>query len=66
MAYTYWKTGQHRRPAHFELFFRKNPFGGSFTIFAGLDEVLNLLTSFRFSVSDARRPLPAQVCQVWA
>ena len=66
MAYAYWKTGQHRRPAHFKLFFRKNPFGGSFTIFAGLDEVLNLLASFRFSESDASCSPPAQVCQVRA
>lgn len=52
MAYAYWKTNQHRRPSHFELFFRKNPFGGSYTIFAGLDEVLKYLANFRFSESD--------------
>lgn len=52
MAYAYWKTNQHRRHAHFELFFRKNPFGGSFTLFAGLDEVLKFLSNFRFSTED--------------
>ncbi|KAL7438147.1 hypothetical protein ACHAXH_008404 [Discostella pseudostelligera] len=52
MAYAYWKTNQHRRIAHFELFFRKNPFGGSYTLFAGLDEVLKYLANFRFSDSD--------------
>lgn len=52
MAYAYWKTNQHRRIAHFELFFRKNPFGGSYTLFAGLDEVLKFLANFRFSDSD--------------
>lgn len=52
MAYAYWKTNQHTRSAHFELFFRKNPFGGSYTIFAGLDEVLRFLTHFRFTDSD--------------
>jgi nicotinate phosphoribosyltransferase len=52
MAYAYWKTGQHNRKAHFELFFRKNPFGGSYTLFAGLDEVLKFLSSFRFSQED--------------
>ncbi|KAL7537296.1 hypothetical protein ACHAXR_007717 [Thalassiosira sp. AJA248-18] len=45
-------TNQHKRPAHFELFFRKNPFGGSYTLFAGLDEVLKFLSNFRFSESD--------------
>ena len=52
MAYAYWKTDQHLRPAHFELFFRKNPFGGSYTLFAGLDEVLKFLAHFRFSEED--------------
>ena len=52
MAYAYWKTGQHKKKAHFELFFRKNPFGGSYTLFAGLDEVLKFLSSFRFSPDD--------------
>ncbi|KAL3798529.1 hypothetical protein HJC23_011833 [Cyclotella cryptica] len=54
MAYAYWKTNQHLRPAHFELFFRKNPFGGSYTLFAGLDEVLKFLAHFRFSEDDIR------------
>mmetsp|Transcript_34721 Transcript_34721/g.83912 ORF Transcript_34721/g.83912 Transcript_34721/m.83912 type:complete len:595 (-) Transcript_34721:366-2150(-) len=52
MAYAYWKTNQSHRPAHFELFFRKNPFGGSYTLFAGLDEVLKFLSNFRFSEDD--------------
>lgn len=52
MAYAYWKTNQHNRPAHFELFFRKNPFGGSYTLFAGLDEILKFLSNFRFSPGD--------------
>ena len=52
MAYAYWKTNQHLRSAHFELFFRKNPFGGSYTLFAGLDEVLKFLAHFRFTEDD--------------
>lgn len=52
MAYAYWKTNQHQKPAHFELFFRKNPFGGSYTIFAGLDEVLKFLANFKFTHED--------------
>eukprot|EP00581_Thalassiosira_minuscula_P002414 CAMPEP_0183736312 /NCGR_PEP_ID=MMETSP0737-20130205/49020_1 /TAXON_ID=385413 /ORGANISM="Thalassiosira miniscula, Strain CCMP1093" /LENGTH=567 /DNA_ID=CAMNT_0025970275 /DNA_START=134 /DNA_END=1837 /DNA_ORIENTATION=+ len=52
MAYAYWKTNQHNRAAHFELFFRKNPFGGSYTVFAGLDEVLKFLSNFHFSADD--------------
>ncbi len=52
MAYGYWKTGKERDKAVFDLFFRKNPFGGEFTIFAGLEEVIRSLHAFRFTDSD--------------
>ncbi|XP_010788223.1 nicotinate phosphoribosyltransferase-like [Notothenia coriiceps] len=49
MAYAYWRTGRHQEPAVFELFFRNNPFGGGFTLFAGLQDCLLFLRSFRFT-----------------
>lgn len=52
MAYAYWKSNRHEDDAVFDLFFRKNPFGGEFTIFAGLEEVLRFVSSFRFTEED--------------
>ncbi|CAN6466475.1 unnamed protein product [Victoria cruziana] len=47
MAYAYWKAGKHLERAVFDLFFRKNPFGGEFTIFAGLEECIRFIANFR-------------------
>jgi nicotinate phosphoribosyltransferase len=49
MAYSYWKAGKMDEEAVFDLFFRKNPFGGEFTVFAGIDEVINFVSSFEFN-----------------
>jgi len=39
MAYAYWKAGRHNDHAVFDLFFRKSPFKGEYTVFAGVEEV---------------------------
>lgn len=49
MAYAYWRAGRDQEPAVFELFFRDNPFGGGFGLFAGLYDCLLFLRSFRFT-----------------
>lgn len=62
MAYAYWRAGRHQEPAVFELFFRDNPFGGGFSLFAGLHDCLLFLQSFRFTDEDVeflRSVLPA-------
>lgn len=55
MAYAYWRAGRDRETAVFELFFRENPFGGGFTLFAGLNDCLRFLRSFRL-VEDGESP----------
>ncbi|XP_020793718.1 nicotinate phosphoribosyltransferase [Boleophthalmus pectinirostris] len=52
MAYAYWRAGRHQEPAVFELFFRDNPFGGGFSLFAGLQDCLQFLQSFCFTDED--------------
>ncbi|CAF95247.1 unnamed protein product, partial [Tetraodon nigroviridis] len=52
MAYAHWRAGRAQQPAVFELFFRENPFGGGFTLLAGLHDCLRFLRGFRFSEDD--------------
>src|SRR5437773_2390098 len=41
MAYGYWKAGVAAHEACFHLVFRKNPFGGGFTIACGLEHAID-------------------------
>uniref|UniRef100_A0A669DHF9 Nicotinate phosphoribosyltransferase n=1 Tax=Oreochromis niloticus TaxID=8128 RepID=A0A669DHF9_ORENI len=52
MAYAYWRAGRHEEHAVFELFFRDNPFGGGFSLFAGVHDCLLFLRNFRFADED--------------
>ncbi|KAK4477480.1 hypothetical protein RD792_016703 [Penstemon davidsonii] len=66
MAYAYWKAGKHNERAVFDLYFRKNPFGGEYTVFAGLEECIKLVANFRFTedeISFIRKSLPPS-CEV--
>lgn len=52
MAYGYWKSGMAGKEAVFNMFFRKNPFQGGYTIACGLAQVIDFLHQFRFSEDD--------------
>ncbi len=52
MAYSYWKTGRSEMESVFHLFFRRQPFGGGFTIASGLEAVIEFINGFKYSESD--------------
>jgi nicotinate phosphoribosyltransferase len=54
MAYGYWKTKTSEKEAVFNLYFRKNPFNGGFTIACGLANVIGYIENFGFSKKDLR------------
>lgn len=52
MAQVYFFKGAKNHPAVFDYFFRKLPFDGGYTVFAGLEDILNILTKIRFNLED--------------
>jgi nicotinate phosphoribosyltransferase len=52
MASAAWRSGWHDREAVFHLSFRKNPYGGGFTIACGLEHALDYLSELRFTEDD--------------
>ncbi|PTX21231.1 nicotinate phosphoribosyltransferase [Pontibacter mucosus] len=52
MAYGYWKQGMAEREAVFHLYFRKHPFGGGYTVAAGLEHVVEYLQTLKFTEDD--------------
>ena len=51
MAQGYWKNGMNQQVV-FDMFFRRQPFRGGFSVFAGLETLLEALTDFTFSEDD--------------
>lgn len=52
MAYTYWKKDFADSNAVFEVYYRDNPFGMGYTVFAGLERVVKYINELAFSESD--------------
>lgn len=52
MAQSYFFTERVDDCATFDYFYRKNPFDGGYVVFAGLEELLHLITHFKYSPED--------------
>ncbi|UJR24904.1 hypothetical protein I4U23_006270 [Adineta vaga] len=64
MAYAYWKANKHQEMSTFDLYFRKNPFCGEYTLFAGLEECLKFIRDYKFHSTDIeylRASLPTYI-----
>jgi nicotinate phosphoribosyltransferase len=51
MAQGYWKKEMNSRSV-FEMFFRRQPFNGGFSVFAGLETLIETIRRFTFSADD--------------
>ena len=51
MAQGYFLTGRGNIQANFDYFFRNNPFNSGYTVFAGLQDLLELITNFTYKDS---------------
>ncbi|MHB2151078.1 nicotinate phosphoribosyltransferase [Calditrichota bacterium LG25] len=54
MAQTYFKNNRMKHTACFDYFFRKLPFENGYLVFAGLQDLLEMLVNLRFDDRDAR------------
>jgi nicotinate phosphoribosyltransferase len=52
MAQGFWKNELTEVQAEFHMFFRQNPFGGGYVLWAGLEHLIEELSAFRFSAGD--------------
>ncbi len=52
MIQGYFFNGKGHEEATFDYFFRKNPFGGAYTVFAGMSDLLAALESLSFDIED--------------
>jgi nicotinate phosphoribosyltransferase len=52
MGEVLFREGRHQTPVCFDYFFRKLPYRGGYVLFAGLDELLQILETLHFSEAD--------------
>lgn len=54
MAQTYFNEGEKEKKTYFDVFFRKNPFEGGYTIMGGVDEIIEYIKNFKFEEEDIK------------
>lgn len=54
MAQTFFNSGHSNTVTYFDLFFRKNPFEGGYTIFGGLEEIIKYIQNFKIEEEDIK------------
>ncbi len=52
MSQAYFLSGKKDERVVFDLYFRKNPFGSGYTVFAGLEDAINAVLNYKFSEND--------------
>lgn len=52
MAQVYFNEGRHDEKAIFDYYFRDIPYNGGYAIFAGLEEILKIISDLKFSEAD--------------
>lgn len=52
MCQTYFDTGRKDFQVYFDLFFRRNPFGGGYAISGGLDNIVQFIKNFKIKQED--------------
>lgn len=52
MSYNYYKLGLKDQMVYFDMFYRKNPDNGGYVIFAGLEQLVEIINGMHFSEGD--------------
>ena len=52
MGKTYFDTGDKDTYVYFDIFFRKNPFKGGYTVSGGLDNIIDYIKNFKYTDDD--------------
>ncbi|TLS35853.1 nicotinate phosphoribosyltransferase [Pseudalkalibacillus caeni] len=52
MIYAHWKLNRHNNIRVFDAYYRKNPFGNGYAVFAGLERIIDYINGLTFTEED--------------